>query len=67
MSQTSAEFVLKGSRVPKVVDVFPQMVSSRNTFSGRRVFAISSKQGGGSAIVRKDWNNSDSQKRRTTF
>jgi hypothetical protein len=47
-------------------DVFAQMVNSRNTSSGRRVFASSSKQGGGSEIARKSCSSGDRQQRRAT-
>jgi len=42
------------------------MVSSGNTFSGRRVFVSYSKQGGGLKIERKNWNIGDRQQRGAT-
>jgi hypothetical protein len=43
------------------------MVSVRNTFSGRRVFARNSKQAGGVEITRKVWNICDRQQTGVTF
>jgi hypothetical protein len=52
---------------PKDIDAYAQMVSSRNTSSKRRGFAVSSKQGGVPKIVRKTSNTSNVLKRRATF
>jgi len=55
------------SRFSKDMDAFTQMVSNRNTSSGRRVFASCRKRGGGCEIAWKDGNIVNIRKRRTTF
>jgi hypothetical protein len=52
---------------PKNINIFTQMVGSRNTSSGWRVFASSSKQGGISKIKRKNLNTGNIQKRQAIF
>jgi len=46
---------------PKDIDAFAHVVSARNTSSGRRVFASSSKQGEFSKIRRQNPINSNIQ------
>jgi len=51
----------------KDIDVYAQMVSSRNTLSRQRGFAVSSKQGGVPKFVRKTSKSRNILKRRATF
>jgi hypothetical protein len=46
MLRVSAECVKRRNVFPENIDFFAQMVTSRNTTSGRRLLASSSEQGG---------------------